>query len=81
MSSPGSAFLLVSTKNTDFGQIQGRKSANQGLSARVRRFWNLKQQWLSTVTMVNTTNAHKMLTERKADPGDEIVLLLASGLF
>ena len=28
---PESAFLLVSAKNTDFGNFQSRKSANHGL--------------------------------------------------
>ena len=36
ISSPESAFLLVSTKNTESGHFQGRKSANHGLPARLR---------------------------------------------
>ena len=50
ISSPQSAFLLVSTKNTDSGHFQDRKSANHGLPARLRTLRILKQQRLSTVT-------------------------------
>ena len=44
--SPESTFLLVSTKNTDSGHFQGRKSANHGLPARLRTLRYLKRQWL-----------------------------------
>ena len=57
---PESAFLLVSTKNTDSGHFQGRKSANHGLPARLRtrsEIWNNSGcQWLQKWTC--TTTAH-----------------------
>ena len=49
ISSPESAFLLVSSKNTDSGHFRGRKSANHELPARLRTLRNLKQRWLSTI--------------------------------
>ena len=53
ISSPESTFLLVSTKNTNSGHFQGRKSANHGLQARLPTLRNLKQQRLSTVTKMD----------------------------
>ena len=53
ISSPESAFLLVSLKNTDCGQIQSMKSANHGLPTRLRRLRNLNQWWLSMVTRMD----------------------------
>ena len=50
ISFPESAFLLVSTTNTDSAHFQGRESANHGLPARLRMLRYLKQQWLSMVT-------------------------------
>ena len=56
ISSPESAFLLVSTKNTESGHFQGRKSANQGLPARLRTLSGREglQKWTFT------TIAHKL---------------------
>lgn len=58
ISSPESAFLLVSNKNTASGHFQGRKSANHGLAARLRTLRILKQQRLQKRTF--TTTAHKL---------------------
>ena len=79
ISSPESAFLLVSTKNTDSGYHQRRKSANHGLPARLRTLRNLKQQRLPTVTKPLRIYwkwlecVFLVLTKRKEDSGDKIV--------
>ena len=41
---------LVSTKNTDSGHVQGEKSANHGLPARIRKLRNLKHSGLNGST-------------------------------
>ena len=84
ISSLESAFLLVSTKNTDSGHFLGRKSANHGLPVPLRRLRNL-----TTVVVNGYKNGPSLrlrinwkwpksvflvLTKRKADSGDEIGL-------
>ena len=82
-SSPESAFLLVSTKNTDSGHFQGRKSANYGLPGS-----STHAQKFETTVVVNgykigpslrlriswkwPESVFLVLTKRKAGSGDEI---------
>ena len=55
-SSPDAAFLLASTRNRDFLQVQHRKSAIHGLPATVRMFRvkSDKSDWLWSQSIVFT---------------------------